>query len=207
MNLTEFSDGIAEIFCSEGTSFCIRPEYLETVAAHRIREGEAFSADEWDDIVNAALCLAAEAKAAEYLCRAEQCRFRLAQKLSAKKMEQSAVRKALDFLERKNLLSDDRYCASWLHDHTMFKTQGRTRLFSELLSRGIDRRTAQKALDSFFAENPERDFCRKAYRSAVRQGKQSDKLLKFMLDSGFSYKMIQDAERFWGSAECREENA
>ena len=205
LNLTELSDGIAGIFCSQGTSFYIRFDYLETVAKDRIKIGEKFSSEEWNDIINAALCFAAETKATEYLCRAEQCHFKLAQKLVQKKMEKSAVNKVLDYLEQKNLLNDERYCSLWLQDHTMFKFQGRTRLLSELLSRGIDNRTAKKALDSFFSENSEEDFCKKAYRSALRQGKSSDKLLKFMLDAGFSYKLIQKTKIYFEDANHLEE--
>ncbi len=205
LNLTKISDSIAEIFCSEGTSFYIRFDYLETVGKERIRIGETFFAEEWNDIIQAALCFAAETKATEYLSRAEHCHFMLYQKLAQKKIEKFAVRKALDYLEKKNILSDERYCTSWLRDHTMFKFQGRTRLLSELLARGIDNTTAKKALDSFFAENSEEDFCRKAYSSALRQGKKSDKLLKFMLDSGFSYKMIQKTEFFFNAANKLEE--
>ena len=205
LNLTKFSDDIAEIFCSEGTSFYIRLDYLELVSRERIQIGETFSEEERDDIIQAALCFAAETKAAEYLSRSEHCHFMLSQKLTKKKIEKFAVNKALDYLEKKNLLSDERYCSSWLRDHTLFKFQGRTRLLSELLSRGIDNSTAKKALDSFFEENSEEDFCRKAYSSAVKQGKKSDKLLKFMLDSGFSYKLIQKTEFFFKNSKTLEE--
>ena len=35
-------------------------------------------------------------------------------------------------------------------------------------------------------------LCRKALEKAVRNGKTEEKLLKFMIDSGFSYKMINE---------------
>ena len=192
LNLTPTSNDIAEIFCSDGNSFYIRYEYLELVERERIKIGEQFSTAEKDDILNAALSFAAEIQATQYLERAEQCRFKLKQKLLQKNLDKSSIEKALDYLEKKNYLSDERYASAWLRDHSIGKFQGRTRLLAELLSRGIKNSIAKQALDSFFEENSEQEFCKKAYEKAVRQGKKGDRLLKYMLDSGFSKKLIAD---------------
>ena len=90
----------------------------------------------------------------------------------------------------KKLLDDTRFSYCWLRSHTITKPQGRIRLLSELSSRGIQREDAKKALDLFFEENEEIQLCRRAMEKAVRSGKKDEKLIKYMIDSGFSYKMI-----------------
>ena len=152
--------------------------------------GAEFSDDKEEELIFAGLAFAAEKKACEYLERSEQCRFNLEKKLIQKKFDRKAIQQALDFLEEKNLLSDKRFCESWLRSHTISKPQGYSRLFSELLSRGIKNATAKEALKNFFEENSEEDFCRKALRKAVKIGKSEEKLKKFLFDSGFSYKLI-----------------
>lgn len=195
LNLNEISKDVVEIFTSEGNSFYLRLEYLDFTEKERIRIGEKFSDAEKDDIINAGFCFAAEIKATEYLERSEHCRFKLQQKLIQKEFNKSAVTKALDYLEGKNFLNDARYCTAWLRNHSISKYQGRTRLLSELLSRGISNSTAKNAIEEFFTENSELEFCQKAYEKAVQQGKTDDKLMKFLLDSGFSYKLINQVQK------------
>lgn len=64
---------------------------------------------------------------------------------------------------------------------------------SELLSRGIDRGLAQKTIEEYFSANDELELCRKAMEKYVKAGKNSEKVLKSLAQSGFSYSLIQKA--------------
>jgi regulatory protein len=178
-----------EITTEEGPVFFVRMQYLELVKPERIVPGASFSDDEAEDIMTSGFAFSAERKAVGYLSRSEQCRFGLERKLSEKSFDKAAVKKALDYLESKKYLDDARFARAWLRIRAISKWQGRMRLAKELAVRGIDRQTASDALDEFFVQYSEEDFCRKACQKAVHAGKSGDKLLKYLTDNGFSYRM------------------
>lgn len=188
---------------SDGAVFFVRKCYLNVVSVDSLVNrvdgggvgGAVLSEEESEDIVSAAFAFGAETKAAEYLARCEQCRFKLTQKLLQKKFPQDAVAAALDRLESKGLLDDSRFASAWIRSHSSTKYQGRSRLLSELLSRGISRDVAVSALDSFFSGVSEEEMCAKALGKGIRLGKSGDKLLKYLLDCGFPYGMARRAMR------------
>ncbi len=198
--IEQVSQEIFKIFSSEGPVFFVRTRYLKIITKEALEKSIpkadflrplTLSKEESDDIMSAAFAFTAEKKAESYLERCEQSRFGLTQKLLQKGIEKDSIKAALDFLEEKNYLSDSRFAESWLRMHAITKAHGRRRLLNELLTRGIDKKTANEALDTFFEENSEEELCEKAYEKAVRQKKSGEKLLKFMLDAGFDYKMVK----------------
>lgn len=193
MRITELKQVLSDIVqltTEDGPVFFIRKFYLTSINEDDLLEGAEFSDDKEEELIFAGLAFAAEKKACEYLARCEQCRFNLEKKLIQKAHDKKAVKEALDFLEEKNLLSDERFSESWLRSHIISKPQGYSRLYSELLSRGIKSATAKEALKNFFEENSEEELCRKALKKAQKNGKTDEKLKKFLFDSGFSYKLI-----------------
>lgn len=192
------SDDIVEMTSSDGSVFFIRLSYLQLVNVESIKNAIAstvtFSECEANDILQAGFAFSAERKANDYLARCEQCRYKLTQKLIQKGFEKNAINLALNRLEAKNYLSDSRFALVWVRSHCISNYQGKTRLLSELLLRGIQRTVALEAINCFFSENEEgiteESMCEKAYQKAVRQRKSGEKLIKYLLDSGFSYKMV-----------------
>lgn len=183
----------AKITVGTGPVFFVRMAYLKVLSADELCEGAVLSAEKTEDLICAGLAFAAEKKADDYLARAEQSRFGLTQKLAKKGHGRDAINSALDYLEGRGFLSDSRFAESWLRMHALSKSQGRSRLLQELLSRGINRGIANEALDVFFEEHDEESLCRKALEKAKRSGKKDEKLLKYLIDAGFSYKMAQMA--------------
>ncbi len=183
---------VLEVAFTNGSVFFMRPGYLAIVPAEKIRVGETFEGEGVTDLINAGFAYMAERKAADCLARSEQCRTSLEQKLYQKGFEKSAVRLALDYLEKRHFLDDSRYASRWLRNHSIGKFHGRSRLLRELLGRGISKRTADSAINDFFMENDELELCGKAYNKGVSMKKSNEKLLKYLLDCGFSYKMAQN---------------
>ena len=181
----------AKITVGTGPVFFVRWAYLKVLTPDEICEGALLSAEKSEDLIQAGLAFAAEKKADDYLARAEQSRFGLTQKLAKKGHSRESIDAALDYLDGRGFLSDSRFAESWLRTHAISKSQGRSRLLKELLSRGISRSIANEALDVFFEEHDEEDLCRKACAKALRSGKKDEKLLKYLIDAGFPYKMAQ----------------
>lgn len=142
---------------------------------------------------------AAAIKALNSLARAEQCRASLERKLVQKGFEKTDISTALDYLESKNFLNDERYASMWLRTHCAFKFHGKIRLLNDLLSRGVKKSVADKAVGEYLEENPEIELCRKAYKKYVQQGKSSEKVLNSLAQSGFSYNMIQKVIKMGGA--------
>ena len=201
------SNEIVQMTSSDGSVFFVRTSYLQVADIDSIRNsvdaagfgGFSLSEEESEDVFRAAFAFSAERKALDYLGRCEQSRFGLTQKLLQKGFEKSSVSLALDRLESKNFLSDSRYASAWLRSHCMTKFQGKSRLIGELISRGIPKVVASDAVENFFSsgeenfDNPsgitEEEMCEKAYQKAVRQRKSGEKILKYLVDSGFPFKM------------------
>jgi len=161
------------------------------VSADSITAGAVFTGDAENDILDAGLACAAERKALDYLARAEQSRLGLVRKLSAKGFQKAHIQKALDYLEQRSYLSDARFARSWLNMRSISHYEGRTRLSAELASRGIDRATANAALDEYFESHDEEALCRKALEKCRRQKKTDDKAAAYLTAHGFSYAHIR----------------
>jgi len=188
------ADDVGKVFLEDCTSLFVRFSFLSVLNLEKVLSLCEMSDEEYEDLVDGGLCFACERKAEDYLARCEQSRFGLTRKLIDKGYDKKHVEKALDFLEAKNYLSDRRFASSWLRMHCSTKLHGRTRLLSELLSRGISRAVSDEALDELFETLDEEELCRKAYEKASRK-KEGEKLLKFMLDSGFTYKMVLNVQK------------
>lgn len=133
-----------------------------------------------------------ELKAIDYLSRYEQCRSGLHKKLIDRGFDEETVNAVLDDLEEKKYLSDDRFAKSWLNTRKINHAEGRARLQTELLSRGLSREVVKNALDDFFSENDETEIARRALDKLTRKGKAGDKLIAAMIRQGFSYKMVME---------------
>lgn len=187
----QVSPEVIKINSSAGLAFFIRISYLKVVSPEEIVLNAEFEGQEEQDIIDAGMCYAAEMKAVEYLARAEQCRFRLTQKLLQKKYEKQYVSRALDYLEHKNYLNDARFAEFWLNGRKINHSEGRTKLLAELMSRGIAKDVAQVALENFFSQNSEYELCRRAYEKCLRAKKDPGRTVRTLMTNGFSYSMIK----------------
>ncbi|MFA6856745.1 MAG: regulatory protein RecX [Treponema sp.] len=185
----QVSPGCIKIATADGPAFFIRTTYLQCVIPEKIGDLSEFSGEEEQDILDAGLCYAAEIKAAAYLARAEQSRFGLFRKLILKGLEKQYIERALDYLESVHYLSDSRYAAAWLNCRKITHHEGRIRLAAELASRGIDRHTADDALNEYFKENPEEEECRKAVRKCLEHRMTYDRIMSSLIRHGFNAGM------------------
>ena len=197
----QISPEVIKISSDTGSAFFLRTEYLTHVEDGEIVPDAEFSEEREDDIIDAGLTYSCELKADEYLARCEQNRFNLTKKLLDKKFEKKYIEKALDYLEKKNFLSDFRFAVAWLNSRKINHKEGRIRLQLELASRGIGKEDFNKALDDFFAENPEEELCRQCYEKLLRTMKiseedelsedQEEKIIRSMSQKGFSFSLIK----------------
>lgn len=184
--------GMYKVSGESGSAFFVRPEYIPNISFDLLSSDYDFNSEEWDEILDAGLACVVELKAVEYLARAEQSRFGLNRKLSAKNYNKKYIDMALTFLESKNYLNDFRYSCSWLHSRVINHYEGKTKLIAELQSRGISKENSVEAVNQLFQEIDENVLAEKAYRKFLKQGKSDEKLVAAMLNAGFSYKIFKE---------------
>ncbi len=172
-------------------NFYIRTNYLENQNIN-LDVGEVFSKEDFEDCTNAGLAFAAEKKAMEYLGKNEHSRFLLKNKLVKKEHSNFAIEKALDFLESKKYLDDSRYAMAFLRNRSITHYEGRNRLMTELLQRGVDKKIASLQIDEFFEEKDEIEIAKKALEKLKRIGKKEDKIIACLERLGFSNRVIRD---------------
>ena len=195
------SSGLIKIINSEGVSFLTRGEYFEKdgfdnlLAASAMQNcgGKpqgALNADALGVLLTAVRKYAAEKEAIAYLNRAEHSRFQLEIKLKKKGFSQEEVRCALDYLMQNGLLDDVRFARAWLNTRRISKKEGRIRLASELALRGVSFSIAQRAINDFFLENPEKEICCAALKRQTKKYSDKRKLLRSMQRLGFSIHLV-----------------
>lgn len=183
-----------QITTVSGPSFFIRPFYLSLVALDELIFDAEFILEKEEELLDAGFCFAAEQKALDYLNRSEQYRMGLTSKLVAKGFDKNHINKALDYLESKKYLDDSRYARMWLNNRKINHAEGRSKLFSGLLSKGIRKDLIIGALDDFFEENREEDLCLRAIKKCRRLKKSAEKELNYLLQKGFSIKLINQVK-------------
>ncbi len=156
-------------------------------------EGDAgyLTQEETEDVLNASLIYKTELAAMAYIARAEQSSFGLTQKLIKKGYTLSSIKVALDYLKSVNYLNDERFASAWIRTRCLNHVEGKNKLLAELMSRGIDKETAQKALDDFFCDKDELEMCAAAYRKCIRTVKDEQKIYSSLMRKGFSYSQIK----------------
>ena len=157
----------------------------------RLVPQETLSELELEDLVDAGLAFSAEKAAVTYLGRAEQSRHLLSMKLRKKGHGEVAIARALDYLEERRFLCDSRFAAAWLRNRSINNAEGRTKLFSGLLAKGVDKATAIQALDQYFETVDQDDVLDRALEKCRRLGKSREATEKYLMRKGFTYKEIK----------------
>lgn len=177
-----------QVTLSMGSSFFVRSCYLQLLPAQDIVAERQLSDAELDDLVLAGLKFAAEKAAVAYFERAEHSRFLLTIKLKKKGHGDVAIDGALDYLQERGFLSDLRYAQAWLRNRAINHAEGRSRLLCGLLTKGIDRKLANQALDEYFEGVDQQQLLDRAIEKCRRLGKSVDATEKYLVRKGFSYK-------------------
>lgn len=180
-----------QVTLSMGSSFFVRGCYLQELSAERLVPRETLSELELEDLADAGLAFSAEKAAVAYLGRAEHSRHLLAMKLRKKGHSEAAIARALDYLEGRNLLCDSRFAGAWLRNRSINHAEGRARLLSGLLAKGVDRATAIQALNQYFEVTDQEELLARALEKCRRLGKSKEATEKYLMRKGFSYKEIK----------------
>ncbi len=190
-HIRQVAEDCYNIVSSEGPSFFIRRVYLTQVDAESLYDGMTVTAEEAQDLISAGFCCQAERYAVSLLNRCEQNRFGLSLKLLKKGFSGIISVKVLNHLEEKKMLSDRRYAVSWARSRLKSKGESKSRIYLELLSRGIDKKVAEEALEEVFTAIDENLLLKTAVEKYRLRGYSDDKLVKKLVVMGFPFKSVK----------------
>lgn len=173
-------------------SFFVSERYLPVNFMDSVEKGTKLSGEVLETVIESGFAYVAEKDAFRLLERAEQCRFGLRLKLLKKGHNQQIIDRVLDLLESEKYLSDSRFAGAWIRNRMIGHTEGRSKLYTELMARGIDKTTATTAIDEYFENVSEREVFEKACKKFTRLGYDESKMRKKLLSAGFSTKLITE---------------
>jgi regulatory protein len=116
-----------------------------------LRPGAELGEEAGAAIFLAAACASAEKAALRLVMRAEQCFAGLKRKLARRKHREEAVAAVLERLAALNLVNDSRYAELWLKSRIRRGSKAPRTLKLALREKGIDRLTAEEALNAALA--------------------------------------------------------
>ncbi len=160
------ASGAVKAVADDGSLFIFKGAFLAAALAERglpspviegRGDGDAFVELPDDALDDAVEATDAESRALALLARAEQYRFGLERKLTARGFGRPAILAALDGLESGGLLSDERYASSWIRQRVRHKAEGPRTLAAALSAKGVERRAVKAALDEAFEGDDRRD--------------------------------------------------
>ena len=137
--------------------------------------------------------LSLKARALRLLSTREHSRMELARKLARHAEEGDDVEALLDFLEKNNWLSEERFPESLVHRRPA--RYGNARLVAELQQHGI-KGEALSELKAGLAEDETARCCevwRRKFGPLPQDAQERSKQMRFLLQRGFSQKAIQAA--------------
>lgn len=130
-------------------------------------------------------------RALRLLARREHSRAELGRKLAAHLGPEDDLETLLEDLQRRKLLSDERYAES--RTHALSRKFGAARIAQELRSKGLDKGVAEHAVEAARSTEVERAravWLRK-FRAAPSTREERAKQMRFLQSRGFSFDAIR----------------
>ena len=130
-------------------------------------------------------------KAEAYCARAEHCAADVRRKL----YEWGAPADFSDFIEKKlyenNFLNDARFCRAYVHDKVEYQSWGRVKIQAGLHALQLPSTEITEALENIDETVYFRNLC-----ALIRQRKSDpeEKLLRFLMQRGFTYEEIKNCK-------------
>ena len=130
-------------------------------------------------------------KAYEYLSRRDHSVFEISKKLTQKGYDAEYVASATVELQNRGHLDDGRFAESWLRNRLSRHPEGTPRLIAGLRARGIERRIVDQTISAVLDEETAINALSDAAEKLLRRKKNDpDKLLRALVQRGFSYRAV-----------------
>ena len=178
-----------QIRLSDSSSFFVPPETLAELGLARDME---ITEELRTGLERAAEHFAAKRKTLELLARREHSRYELRVKLQKRGFAAEVVEAVLARMSELDIVNDLRFAETWIHARFARKAEGRIKLKSALIRKGVSPGVAERVLGEFFTPEVQRRNIEKATEKALAGcGGDQDKFVRMLKNRGFSWKEIK----------------
>ena len=138
----------------------------------------------------------AKNQALRYLSYRDRSILEVNKYLEKKEHPQPVIQQALDTLTELNYVNDQRFALEWGKYKINKQKLGKSRLYAELLNKGIDKEVLERTLAILYEDNPETELAiqcaRKKMNSlqGVEEEKKKRRLIQYLKRRGFSSDII-----------------
>lgn len=127
-------------------------------------------------------------KAARYCALVEHCEAEVREKLYQWSCPECWHDDIIDYLYDQNFLNDERYCRAFVHDKVAYQAWGRVKIRAALMARHLPTALIDTALKNLDKAEYDRQL---VHLIEKKQSPDRDKLLRFLLQRGFTYDEIE----------------
>jgi regulatory protein len=186
----------ASIFVEGEFSFGVQ---VQTIEHFRLRKGDEIDSIIYARIVQFDQTISARRIAQKYLNSRRRTERDVRRKLHLEDLPDELVDMIIDELKEAKLIDDVAYAQAFIHDRLLTKSVSKGKLALELQAKGIDRITANEALQGISGDEEEIDRALDAARKKLPglerkesdQHKRSQKLYAFLAGRGFTGTTIK----------------
>jgi regulatory protein len=152
----------------------------------------------------------AKNQALRYLSYRDRSTLEIRQYLEKKEYPQSVIQQALDALIEFNYLNDQRFALEWGRYKINKQKLGKSRLYTELLNKGIEKEVLESTLATLYENNPETELAIKCARKkmnslkGVEEEKKERRLIQYLKRRGFSSDIIYQSIKSVSKTETQE---
>jgi regulatory protein len=135
-------------------------------------------------------------QALRYLSYRDRSKLEVTQYLEKKEYPQPIIQQALNALIELNYVNDQRFALEWGRYTINKQKLGKSRLYAELLNKGINKELLESTLAILYEDNPETELAiqcaRKKMNSlqGVEEEKKKRRLIQYLKRRGFSADII-----------------
>jgi regulatory protein len=164
----------------------------DLVVKHGLREGRTLTPEEQQEIERDDQYVRAKQRALDYLAHKPRTEEEVRRKLRRQDAPETVIEDVVARLYELSYLDDDAYAEDYVRNRFASKKYGPVRIRRELVERGVDRHTAEAAVDDHFADKNVRAVART--HAEKRWGRLADeeprrrrqKLYRYLRRRGFT---------------------
>lgn len=194
--LEELSRSRSKVYIDGEFAFVL---YKGELRLYHLRVGEELSQKDYDEIWNEVLPKRAKLRAMNLLAKREYTEKQLSDKLKAGFYPQEIIRKALDYVAGFHYTDDLRYACDYIAGHE--DSRSRRRIEQDLLGKGIDRATMERAWANWEEQGGCQDEAamiqallkKRGYDAESAEIRERQKTYAFLIRKGFSGEAVRKA--------------
>ena len=141
----------------------------------------------------------AKIHALRYLSYRDRSKLEVTQYLEKKEHPHLVIQQALDTLVKLNYVNDQRFALEWGRYKINKQKLGKSRLYVELLNKGIDKEILENTINTLYEDNPEIELAAQCARKkwntlkGVEEEKKKRRLVQYLQRRGFSADIIYNS--------------